>query len=73
MEHPKQGRRLTILVDEHLRGQAILLHGALAAQGWLELLGLHLATFEEVGLSDRLNQCAFRAIMLKVGIWNLGG
>jgi len=52
MEDPRQGRGLTVLVDEHLRGQAILLQGTLAAQGWLELLGLHLATFEEVGLSE---------------------
>ena len=52
MERPNQIRALTVLVDEHLRGQAVLIRGTLAAQGWLELLRLHLATFEEVGLPE---------------------
>ncbi len=43
---------LTILVDEHLRGQALLLRGSLAAQGWLDLLKLRLAIFEDVGLPE---------------------
>jgi len=33
----------------------VLLRGALAAHGWLDLLGLHLVTFEEVGLSEGAN------------------
>ena len=48
---------MTILVDHNLKGQALLLWGALAAEGWLALLPLRLVTFEDVGLpinsSDR--------------------
>ena len=48
---------MTILVDHNLKGQALLLWGTLAAEGWFTLLPLRLATFEEVGLpvnsSDR--------------------
>ena len=47
----------TILVDRNLEGQAILLWGLLAADGWLELVPLRLVTFAGVGLpfdsSDR--------------------
>lgn len=49
---------MTILVDHNLKGQALLLWGTLAAEGWLDLLPLRLVTFEEVGLpinsSDRV-------------------
>jgi hypothetical protein len=41
----------TVLVDHNIEGQAILLWGTLAADGWLELVPLRLATFAEVGLS----------------------
>ena len=41
----------TVLVDHDMEGQAVLLWGALAAEGWLELVHLRLATFAEVGLS----------------------
>ncbi|HJY83924.1 MAG TPA: ACP S-malonyltransferase [Candidatus Binatia bacterium] len=41
---------MTILVDHNMRGQAILLWGTLAAEGWLDLLPLRLATFADVGL-----------------------
>ena len=48
---------MTILVDHNLKGQALLLWGTLAAEGWLALLPLRLVTFEDVGLpinsSDR--------------------
>jgi hypothetical protein len=48
---------MTILVDHNLKGQALLLWGTLAAEGWFTLLPLHLLTFEDVGLpvnsSDR--------------------
>jgi hypothetical protein len=37
---------LTILVDQHLHGQAVLIQGTLVARGWLDLLSLHLVTFE---------------------------
>jgi len=73
MEHPKQSRRLIILVDEHLRGQALLLQGALAAQGWLELLGLHLATFEEVGLSEGSDERAVWRFVQTQGMLLLTG
>lgn len=42
---------MTILVDRNLKGQALLLWGTLAAEGWLALLPLRLVTFEDVGLS----------------------
>ena len=41
---------ITVLVDHNMEGQAILLWGALAAQGWLDLVPLRLMTFGEVGL-----------------------
>jgi hypothetical protein len=48
----------TVLADHNVEGQAVLLWGALAAEGWLELLPLQLRTFTDVGLpfdaSDRL-------------------
>ena len=47
----------TILVDHDIEGQVLLLGGALAAEGWLELCPLELATFVQAGLpvdsSDR--------------------
>ena len=47
----------TILVDQDIEGQVLLLWGALAAEGWLELCPLTLVTFVQVGLpvdsSDR--------------------
>lgn len=48
---------MTVLADHNLEGQAILLWGTLAAEGWLEILPLHLVTFRDVALpadsSDR--------------------
>ena len=48
---------ITILVDHNIEGQAIILWGAISAEGWLELLPLRLVTFAQVGLppdsSDR--------------------
>ena len=47
----------TILVDQDIEGQVLLLWGALAAEGWLELCPLTLVTFVQGGLpvdsSDR--------------------
>jgi hypothetical protein len=40
----------TILVDRNLEGQAILLWGTFAADGWLELVPLRLVTFTDMGL-----------------------
>ena len=42
---------ITMLVDHNMEGQAILLWGALAAEGWLDLVSLRLLTFGEVGLA----------------------
>jgi hypothetical protein len=48
---------MTILVDHNMEGQAVLLWGTLAAEGWVDLLPLHLVTLQDVGLpldsSDR--------------------
>lgn len=48
---------ITILVDHNVEGQATLLGGTLAADGWLEVVSLLLVTFAQVGLdtesSDR--------------------
>jgi hypothetical protein len=41
---------MTILVDHNMKGQAILLWGTLATEGWLALLPLRLVTFADVGL-----------------------
>jgi len=41
---------ITVLVDHNMEGQALLLWGALAAAGWLDLVPLRLMTFSEVGL-----------------------
>ena len=47
----------TILVDHDIEGQVLILWGALAAEGWLELCPLELVTFVQAGLpvgsSDR--------------------
>lgn len=47
----------TILVDHDIEGQALILWGALAAEGWLEIYPLELVTFVQAGLpvdsSDR--------------------
>jgi hypothetical protein len=41
---------MTVLADHNLEGQAVLLWGTLAAEGWLALLPLRLVMFHEVGL-----------------------
>ena len=41
---------ISVLVDHNMEGQAILLWGALAAEGWLDLVPLRLMTFGDVGL-----------------------
>lgn len=48
---------MTFLADHDVEGQATVLFGLLAAEGWLDLLPLELVTLPEVGLgidtSDR--------------------
>ena len=41
---------IRVLVDHNMEGQALLLWGVLAAQGWLDLVAIKLMTFDEVGL-----------------------
>jgi hypothetical protein len=41
---------MTVLADHNLEGQAVLLWGTLATEGWLTLLPLRLVTFQELGL-----------------------
>ncbi|MGH8056897.1 MAG: ACP S-malonyltransferase, partial [Candidatus Entotheonellia bacterium] len=41
---------ISILVDHDIEGQVLILWGALAAGGWLELCSLHLVTFAQAGL-----------------------
>jgi hypothetical protein len=41
---------MTVLADHNLEGQAILLWGTLATEGWLTLLPLRLVMFHEVSL-----------------------
>jgi hypothetical protein len=49
---------ITLLIDHNIERQATLLWGALAAEGWLELVSLRLVRFTEMGLplnsSDRV-------------------
>ncbi len=40
----------TILLDHNLEGDAVLLLGAIAKTGWLELISIQFVTFAEVGL-----------------------
>jgi hypothetical protein len=41
---------MTVLADHNLEGQAVLLWGTLATEGWLTLLPLRLVTFQGLGL-----------------------
>jgi hypothetical protein len=49
---------ITVLVDHNLEGQAQLIWGILASDGWLDLIQLRLATLADLGLpfssSDRV-------------------
>ena len=46
---------MNFLIDYNLRGQATLLWGMIAAEGWLELLPIRFVGFEEVGLLENSN------------------
>lgn len=43
---------MNFLIDYNLRGQAALLWGAIAAEGWLEMMPIRFVGFEEVGLLE---------------------
>ncbi len=52
----------TILVDHDIEGQALILWGTLAAEGWLTLLPLQLVTFAQIGLPvDSSDRTVWRA------------
>ena len=42
---------MSFLIDHNLEGQAVILYGNIANQGWLTLLPIRFVTFEELGLS----------------------
>jgi hypothetical protein len=42
---------MIFLVDHNLKGHALILFGTIASQGWLDLVPIRFATFEEMGLS----------------------
>lgn len=57
---------ITILVDHNMEGHALLLFGALAADGWLELLPTRLVTFHEVGLAfDSSDRVVWRFVQMQ--------
>ena len=41
---------MIVLADHNLEGQAILLWGTLATEGWLNLVPMRLVLFHEIGL-----------------------
>ncbi len=43
---------MNFLIDYNLRGQAVLIWGMIAAEGWLELMPIRFIGFEEVGLLE---------------------
>lgn len=46
---------MNFLIDHNIGGQALLLWGTLAAEGWLELLPMRFITFAEVSLPPDSN------------------
>jgi hypothetical protein len=58
LEEKAAGAVTTILVDHNMEGHAVLLWGTIAAEGWFDLLPLHVVTFQDFGLpfdtGDRL-------------------
>jgi predicted nuclease of predicted toxin-antitoxin system len=46
---------ITVLSDHNIEGQAELLWGTLATEGWFSLITIELVTFQEVGLSIKSN------------------
>ncbi|MBW4479206.1 MAG: ACP S-malonyltransferase [Tolypothrix brevis GSE-NOS-MK-07-07A] len=43
---------MNFLIDHNLKGQAALLWGTIAAEGWLEIVPIRFVTFDQVNLSD---------------------
>lgn len=48
---------MNYLIDHNFKGQAVLIWGIIATEGWLDLVSIRFITFEEVGMptdsSDR--------------------
>lgn len=42
---------ITLLTDHNIEGQAALLWGTLATEGWIDVIPMRLARFEDVGLA----------------------
>jgi hypothetical protein len=42
---------MSFLIDHNLEGQAVILYGNIANQGWLTMLPIRFVTFEELGIS----------------------
>jgi hypothetical protein len=41
---------MSFLIDHNLEGQAVILYGNIANQGWLTMLPIRFVTFEELGI-----------------------
>ena len=50
---------MKILVDHGIEGHAVILWGALAAEGWLDLIDVELVMFSDVSLPT---DCSDRAV-----------
>lgn len=42
---------MIFLIDQNLKGHALVFFGAIASQGWLEVVPIQFVNFDEVGLS----------------------
>lgn len=42
---------MMFLIDHNLKGHALILFGAIASQGWLDLISIQFVTFAEIDLS----------------------
>lgn len=57
---------ISILVDHNIEGQALMLWGAMASEGWLDLLPIELFTFAEMNLPfDSSDQLIWRFVQEK--------
>ena len=49
---------MNFLIDHNLKGQAVLIWGIIAAEGWLDLVSIRFITFEEVRMPIDSSDCA---------------
>lgn len=70
---------MIILVDHNLNGYIVLLQGALASQGWLDLLSISFMLMEEAGLAidsnDRIvwRYAQMNQMILLTANWRMKG